>query len=85
MSELISVKVPFSKRTVEVTEADWRACQRMDNLFLLLGLVLSGVLFVGGLSIQGLQPLGVLAGFLTMLVYFDGYVSRWCAARKAAK
>lgn len=82
---MVTVRVPFSAREVEVTRTQWLACRRVENLMAVLGLSAGSGLFVAGLAVSGLSPLGVLMVLSAAFVYFDGYVSRWCAGRKARK
>lgn len=81
MNGLVSVK--WRGRDIAVSQADWRACKRAENGAALLGLLAAGAMFVAGLEIAGLQQAGVVLAILVGLAYFDGYLSRFCASRKA--
>ncbi len=81
MSEGVTVK--WRGREVAVSQAEWRACKRVENAAILLGFAAAGALFVAGLEVGGLQQVGVALAIVGGLAYFDGYISRFCAARKA--
>jgi hypothetical protein len=83
MSGLITVK--WRGRELAVPEADWRACRRIENGVALLALMAAGGLVVAGLDVAGLQQVGVALAIIAGLAYFDGYVSRFCASRKAGR
>lgn len=78
------VKVTWFSRTVEIPEAEWRACRRIENAAALVALLVAGGLFIAGLEVSGLIQVAGLVTILTGLAYFDGWIARWCAVRKAA-
>lgn len=85
MSEnVVTVAVPFSRRKVSLTKAEWRACRRIENMLAAVLVVLGSAVVAAGVVLQGLMPIGMMIVFAVALVYFDGYVSRWWALRDAA-
>lgn len=79
------MNVKWFGREVEVSEDQWRACRRVENATAILALMGVGVLFVVGIEVSGMFQVAGLMAVLVGLVYFDGYIARWCAARKAEK
>lgn len=77
------VKVTWFGRTAEVSEAEWRACRRGENAVALVALLVAGGLFIAGIEVSGLIQLAGLVTIMTGLAYFDGWLARWCAMRKA--
>lgn len=80
---LVTVKVPFSERQVEVDAVAWQGCRRMENGVSVLALLSAAGMFAGGLELAWLQPAAGLLAIVTVWFYFDGVLARWCAVRKA--